>query len=152
MADMKPRIGFSSVLGNEYLDDLEKLLFFNPQQERTLSGINQSIQEYGVPHVLHENGRLRIRLQGLQDVQALFALEDSPDQPQLVGVMVFHRVEPEAVVLLHIAVKEEYSRFGSRADAHLVGKMMAELRAIARKLKGVRSIHLKYARGLVFPV
>ncbi len=149
---MKPRIGFSSVLGNGYLEDLEKLLFFNPQQERALSGINQSIQEYGVPHIFQEDGRLRIRLKDLPGVQALFALEDTNSQPHLVGVMVFHRVDPETIVLLHIAVREEYSRFGSRADAGLVGKMLAELRGIARKLRGVRSIHLKYANGLVFPV
>jgi hypothetical protein len=146
------RIGFTSVLGSEYLDDLEKLLFFNPQQNKTLTGINESIADYGVPNIYVDQGRLRIRLENLPGSQTVFALEDSSQNPTLVGVMIYSRIDLENIVLLHIAVREEYSRFGARADVGLVNRMMAQMRSIAKKLSGVRSIHLKYAKGLVFPV
>ncbi len=149
---MKPRIGFCSTLSSEYLEDLEKLLFFNPQQSRNLPGIHDSIQEYGVPSIYIENERLRVRLENLPGTQTVFALEDTTDRASLVGVMVYSRVDIETIVLLHIAVRQEFSRFGSRAGIGLVGLMMAQLRSISRSLKGVTSIHLKYAKGLVFPV
>ena len=149
---MKSRIGFTSVLGSEYLEDLERLLFFNPQQNKTITGISESIADYGVPNVYVEQGRLRIRLENLPGAQTVFVLEDSSNTPVLVGVMIYSRIDLENLVLLHIAVREEYSRFGSRADVGLVNKMMGQMRVIARKLNGVRSIHLKYTKGLVFPV
>ena len=149
---MKARIGFSSVLGTDYMEDLEMLLFFNPQQGRTLSAINDSIKDYGIPHIYVEEGHLRVGLKDLPGTQTLFALEDTLDRPELVGVMVFHRVDVETIVLLHIAVRQEYSRYGSRADAGLVSRMIAELRGVARKLKGVRSIQLTYLKGVAFPV
>jgi len=149
---MKSRIGFTSVLGSEYLEDLERLLFFNPQQNKTITGISESIADYGVPNVYVDQGRLRIRLENLPGAQTVFVLEDSSNTPVLVGVMIYSRIDLENLVLLHIAVREEYSRFGSRADVGLVNKMMGQMRVIARKLNGVRSIHLKYTKGLVFPV
>ncbi len=149
---MKARIGFTSVLDDAYLEELEKLLFFNPQQNKILTGINESIADYGVPNIYVDRGRLRVGIENLPGAQTIFALEDGAGEPSLVGVMVYSRVDLENLVLLHIAVREEYSRFGARSDVGLVNKMMSQLRAIARKLNGVRSIHLKYSKGLVFPV
>jgi hypothetical protein len=149
---MKTRIGFSSILGSEYLEDLERLLFFNPQQKRALNGIHHSIREYGVPSIALDAGRLRVRVEQLPEVQTLYALEDADKKPILVGVMVFSRIDPSTIALLHIAVREEYSRFGARADAMLVAKFLEQLRQIAKKLKGVQAISLKYASGLTVPV
>jgi len=149
---MKSRIGFSSVLGSEYLEDLERLLFFNPQQRRALIGIHHSISEYGVPSIALDGGRLRVRVEHLPDSQTLYALEDQDSKPILVGVMVFSRIDSSTIALLHIAVAEEYSRFGARADAMLVAKFLEQLRQIARRLKGVQAISLKYASGLTVPV
>ena len=149
---MKARIGFTSVLGSEYLEDLEKLLFFNPQQNKALTGISESIADFGMPNIRIEQDRLRISIENLPGAQTVFAMEDAPDNPLLVGVMIYSRTDLENIVLLHIAVREEYSRFGARAYAALVSKMMGQLRSIAKKLNGVRSIQLKYAKGLVFPV
>lgn len=149
---MKARIGFSSVLASEYLEDLERLLFFNPQQKRALNGIHHSISEYGVPSIALEEGRLRVRIERLPDAQTLYALDQTNEKPILAGVMVFSRIDSATIALLHIAVKEEYSRFGDRADAMLVAKFLEQLRQIARKLKGVHAISLKYASGLTVPV
>ncbi len=149
---MKARIGFTSSLTSEYLEDLEKLLFFNPQQKKALKGIHHSIREYGVPRISLNNGWLRVKVEELPEVQTLYALADSKERPKLAGVMVYSRVDPATIAVLHIAVKEEYSRFGARADAMLVPKFLERLRQIAKMLKGVQSIQLKYASGLIVPV
>ena len=149
---MKARIGFSSILGSDYLEDLERLLFFNPLQEQALSGIHHSIREYGVPSISLDNGKLRVKVAELPEVQTLYAMEDSQDRPRLIGVMVFSRINDATIALLHIAIREEYSRFGERSDAGLVPKFLDQLRQIARRLKGVKSINLKYASGLTVPV
>ena len=140
---MKARIGFSSILESAYLEDLERLLFFNPLQEKALSGIHHSIREYGVPSIYLDGGNLRVKVAGLPDVQTIYALEDSISRPLLVGVMVFSRTDEKTIALLHIAVREEYSRFGKRADAGLVPKFLEQLKQIARRLKGVKAIKLK---------
>ncbi len=149
---MKTRIGFSSILGSEYLEDLERLLFFNPQQERAIDGIHHSIREHGVPSIYLDKGKLRVKVEEPSEVQTLYALDDSGGKPELVGVMVFSRTNTDTLDLLHIAIREEYSRFGAKADAGLVSRFLEQLRHIARCLKGVRSICLKYASGLKLPV
>ncbi len=149
---MTARIRFTSVLGLEYREDLEELLFFNPQQRKALTGINHSISEYGVPNVIETAARLRISVEGLPESQTLFALDYSEEVPILAGVMVYMRTDPENLVLLHIAVKEDYSRSGIYGDEMLVLRFMTQLRDIARRIKGIRAITLKYSSGLVIPV
>jgi hypothetical protein len=149
---MTSNIRFSSILGHEYRDDLEELMFFNPQQRKALMGINHAISEYGVPSVVVTNGRLRISVEGAPESQTLFALDHSTEKAILAGVMVYMRIDPENMVLLHIAVKEDYSRMGKYADEMLVLRFMTQLRDIAKRIKGIRSITLKYDPGLVIPV
>lgn len=146
------RIRFSSILGHEYHDELEQLMFFNPQQRKALTGIKDAISEYGMPSVVETDGRLRISLEGAPESQTLFALDDSREKPILAGVMVYMRTNPENIVLLHIAVKEDYSRTGIYGDEMLVLRFMTQLRGIARRIKGICSITLKYSSGLVIRV
>lgn len=149
---MRASITFSSILGNEHYDALEQILFFNPQQDKALSGIHHSVDEYGVPSIVVEGDRLRVAVTGLPGTQTLFALHKSNTEVDVAGVMVYARTDPENLVLLHIAVKQEYTRSGIYADEMLVSRFMTQLRDIARRLKGVRSITLKYGSGLTLPV
>ena len=149
---MESQIRFSSILGHEYREELEELMFFNPQQRRALSGINHSISEYGVPSIVADGDRLRIKVDGLQESQTLYALDNYWEKPVLAGVMVYVRSDLENIILLHIAVKEDYSRMGKYADEMLVLRLMTQLRRIAKGIKGIRAITLKYSSGLVIPV
>ena len=149
---MTSNIQFSSVLGAEYHEELEKLMFFNPGQEKALPGIYDSINEYGLPSIVEEGERLRINVEGLGAAQTLFALDQQGEKNLLVGVMVFCRISIETIVLLHIAVLEEYSWAGKFADEMVVLRLMSKLREIAKRLKGVQNIRLQYASGLTVPV
>jgi hypothetical protein len=66
--------------------------------------------------------------------------------------MVFVRLDAENIVLLHIAVREDFTRGGKHGNEMLVGRFVGELRAIARKIRGVRHVILKYSGGLMIPV
>lgn len=151
-AEMPNNVSFSSVLSEEHREELESLLFFNPRQKRTLAGINHAIKDFGLPSVHEENGLLRVRVEGLPGAQTIFALDQGMAPPVLAGVMVFVRLDVENIVLVHIAVGEDYARDGKYGDGHLVSRFVAELRAIARRIKGVRSVILKYSGGLTIPV
>jgi hypothetical protein len=142
----------TSSLDVGYQEELEGLMFFNPQQKKALAGISRSIKDFGIPSVVTEGERLRIRVEGLPEAQSLYALNDHTAPPELIGVMVFVRLDAENLVLLHIAVREDYSRGGKHGEAMLVARLVGELRTIARKIRGVRNVILKYSGGLMIPV
>jgi hypothetical protein len=149
---MNSSLSFTSVLGSSYLEDLEGMMFFNPLQKKALAGINHSIKDFGMPAVEVEGDRLRVRVEGLPEAQSLFALDNRGEPPVLAGAMVFCRLDVENLVLVHIAVGRDYARGGKLGDEHLVSTFVAELRAIARRLRGVQNVILKYSGGLTIPV
>lgn len=137
---------FSSTLSRKYKDDLEQLLFFNPQQHDVQAGIVAAIERYGLPRIMVEQELLRVCVAGLPEVQTLFALTDPENE--LVGVIVYVRVDQEKLVLLHIGIQEKYSLAGEQAEAMLLLRLLAKLREIARRIKGVEAITMMYGRHL----
>ena len=138
---------FSSSLPGEYREDLETLMFFNPQQHRVMPAIVESIEKYGTPTVIERDGLLRIHVEGLPGAQTLFAIEKSSRRARPVGVMVYMRTDPQTIVLLHIGVLEEYSVNGTHADTMLALDLMHRLRVIARTIKGIQQIVTMYGKG-----
>ncbi|MCK4403804.1 MAG: hypothetical protein KAW02_01815 [candidate division Zixibacteria bacterium] len=141
-------IFFSSVLKKEYLSHLESLMFFNPQQGTKMSGIMESIERFGNPKTVIEGDFIRIKTETLQNVQALFAFDRKDKDLELVGVVVYVRTDPETMVILHVAVENNYSVRGSFSDDMLVMKLIAKVREAARQIKGVRQITIFYERGV----
>lgn len=142
-------ISFSSRLPSAYLPDLESLMFFHPQQRRVSKDIVESIEKYGVPRIVAEGDFLRVCLGESFGVQNLYAIIEDGERRELVGVLIYTRVETETVVVLHIAVKEEYSLSGSHCREMLAMRLLARLREAARQIRGVRSIVLAYGPGAV---
>ncbi len=138
---------FSSVLPLEYLDDLEALLFLNPQQQAVRAGILHALEEYGVPRVDADERQIRVTVGTRTDVQTLYALADSPEGCELAGVIVYLRTDLRTVLVLHVAVTERFSSTGPDADALLVLRILETVRSGARRLKGVRTIAVAYPAG-----
>lgn len=143
------KIVFSSKLGKNHRDELETLMFFNPQQKHVESGILESIERYGLPKVAPNGEFLRVEIAGLPEVQTLFALETYGASASLIGVIVYLRVNRESIVVLHVGVREEYSIFGIYADEMLAMKLIVHLRQIARQIKGVRTLTVIYGKGMI---
>ncbi len=129
---------YTSMLNPEYSEELERLMFFNPGQHTVLEAIVDSLEQFGSPSVYNDNGCLRIKVEKLDGVQSLFAL----DGDTLVGVLVYSRIPLERLTVLHIAVDQDYSSDGKFAHQMLVMRMLELLRNNARRIRGIESIRI----------
>lgn len=118
---------------------LEQLLFFNANQHRVRSGIEQSIEAYGEPEIHAIDGGLRVRVRDLA-VQSLFAVR-ADGTP--VGVAVFMRLADHRFVVLHLGVTPSLHN-GSVGTSPVLLKMLHEIRRAARRTRGVNRIELVY--------
>jgi hypothetical protein len=96
------------------------------------------LETFGSPSVYDDNGCLRVKVEKLDEVQTLFAM----DGDTLVGVLVYSRVLLERLTVLHIAVNQDYSSHGKFAQNMLVMRMLELLRNCARHIKGVETIRI----------
>lgn len=132
-------IAFTSTLGHEHKDELERLLFFNGNQARVSDAVSHVAQRYGVPRITTAGERLRIEIESPVEAQTLFVLHQTPAEVALVGVLVYTR-QHDAFVVLFVAVHEDFTARGAMADLRLLLRMTDQLRAIGRRVKGVGSV------------
>ena len=136
---------FTSLLPEQYQDELESLLFFHPRQGRFAEAIDRAVAKYGLPRILKDGNYLRVCVGDYVGVQSLYAIIDRGKTNELAGALVY-TVEGDTLVLLHIAVKEQYSFEGVHSDEALTIRMLLKLRDVARQIKGVASIQVFYER------
>jgi hypothetical protein len=129
---------YTSILKPKYHAALERLMFFNPGQQTALSAILDSLETFGSPSIYVDDGRLRVKVEKLDEAQTLFALDDDT----LIGVLIYSRIALESLTVIHIAVDHEYSSFGKFAEKMLFIRMLELLRNNARRIKGVETIRL----------
>jgi hypothetical protein len=136
---LSERIVITSTLAPEQRPALEQLLFFNANQHRVRSGIEQSIAIYGAPEIYEQDGSLRIRVGDIEGVQTLFAVSV---QGRPIGIAVFARLARERFVVLHLGIEP---RLRPRdANPAVLLRLMHEIRGAARRTSGVARIELVY--------
>ena len=140
---------FSSTLPVDRRDELETLMFFHPQQGEHESSINASILSYGFPKIIQESDNLRIGIEG-KEVQTLYAFVHRSKLEDLAGVIVYTRTSPDTLALLHMAVKPEYSYADGYKNELVLVRMLAQIRSIAKRIKGVKKLSIAYA-GQILP-
>jgi len=138
------KIIFSSVLNSDYYDDLEKLMFFNPQQEKVRNEVISAVERYGQPKIYRDGDRLRIGVGSFSMVQALFALNGQKADRQLLGMIAYMRENPDNMAILHIVVREDYSAVGIHGNEMLLMHLIDRVREIAAKIKGITCVTLAY--------
>jgi hypothetical protein len=143
---MTHQFELASRLPLEYREDLEALMFFNPQQRVAGSGVVESIEKFGTPQISVVGGQLRITL-GQSDVQPLFALAGSDEGFELAGLVLYVRSDSRNVIVLHVAVTERFSAAGADADAMLVMRLLQAVVHSARRLVGVQYVTIMYSQG-----
>ncbi len=129
---------FTSLLKQEYQKELEQLLFFNPGQKSMLAAIVDSVEKFGSPNIVVNNGHLGINVEKLDGVQTLFALDDN----KLVGILVYSRLSTESLTVIHIVVDQDYSSDGEFAKDMLMMRLLELLRNCARRVSGVKTIRI----------
>ena len=133
-------IGITSKLASQQRPALEQLLFFNVNQHRVRTGIQQSIDTYGVPEIYEEDGGLRVRVGDIEGVQTLFAVSE---EGKPMGVAVFVRSAHERFAVLHLGVDSKPALTADLSTRVLL-KLMHEIRSTARRTRGVDRIELVY--------
>lgn len=135
---------FSSSLSADRREELELLMFFHPEQRDHQSRINASIMSYGFPKVIQETDELRIGIEGLE-VQTLYAFVDRGANSDLAGVVVYTRIGDDTLSLLHMAVRPEFCYSSGYKNELVLVRVLAQLRAIAKRIKGIRRLSILYA-------
>jgi hypothetical protein len=136
---------FTSSLKTEYTEPLEKLLFFNPGQDRAYAAIVDSLELFGKPDIYRDGDNIRIKVEKLDEVQSLFTLDDD----ELVGALIYSRVSHEHIAVIHIVVDHDYSSHGKFAEQMLVVRMLSLLRHNARRIKGVDAVCILHGNNKV---
>ena len=140
----KKKVHFTSLIKKECKGDLEKVMFFNPQQGKISPDIVESIDRFGNPRIIIEGNHLRIEIGSFTDVQSLFAFNSDSENAKLIGFMIYTRTDLRNIMILQIAVSEEYSFTGKHLNQNLVIQFITKLRDVGRLLKGLETITLIY--------
>jgi hypothetical protein len=145
------QIQFTSVLRGVFRHSLEQLLFFNEHQRRLQGAILSTIERYGAPRIVLLNDRLRVTLDSGVEAQTLFAVEQTNASQSLVGMVVYTR-EGESFVVLFVAVREDFTSRGPRAEEALFFHIIDQIKSVARRVRGIRSIKVFCPAMLEIPV
>ena len=143
---------FSSKLSRKYYKALEKLLFFNKKQAVFIRNIEKSIEEYGIPRIVADGETLRIKTGSINDVQNLFAFDSKAEDANLIGFILYFRPTSNKMIVLHIAVDENYSFDGQFSDQTLTIQLINKVREIALKIKGIEFLSIAYGRDFTIPI
>lgn len=138
----------TSRLNEEFREDLEQTLFFNPQQHKAEMGIRDCVERFGVPEISTENGFLRINVAAYPGSQALFSIDRTESEDILTGVIVYVRDTHEDISILHIAVAENYILKGQIPTARLVWDLLRHVVESASHINGVQNVKFVYGKSL----
>jgi hypothetical protein len=143
------KLGFSSKLGLAWRDELERIVFFNPDQARVRDAISTAVSRFGVPLIVEDGPSLRLSVPALGTIQSLFAFDELSTPTKLVGVVMFVRApdDPSTMLILHLAVHEDYAPNGSHANKWVPSRLMSLVRDVARRTSGITSLEVLYPHG-----
>ena len=135
------QILFSSVLSELYYSDLQELLFLNRNQSKVVDDIVEKIERYGEPSIQKINNKLQIALKSETPTQTLFVLNPLGRDSELLGTVIYTR-ERDTLVMLYVAVREDYCSGGNAGNELVFFRIVSQLRNIGRRIHGVSSIRI----------
>lgn len=144
------KLAFSSVLPLSYRDELERIVFFNPEQGRFMDPLLAAVNSYGVPAILEDSDRLRLRVPAFLSIQTLYALDEIGEQRVLAGVAAFVRESDDSMLVIHVAVHQDYTAHGRLADGWVAVRLMAAVRDICRRTRGITNLRVLYPKPARF--
>ncbi len=137
-------IRISSELRGSFRKELERIVFFNPEQSLITGRLVDLVHRYGVPEIVEEDDRLRFRATTLGILQTLYAFDATEAQERLVGVAMFTRVRRSTIVVVHIAAHEDYTSRGKWSSEAVVVRLVTVIRKLAMRTRGVNDLQILY--------
>ena len=141
-------IRFTSVLPVSYRDELERVVFFNPNQDRVAVPLVDVVRRYGVPSIVEDGGTLRFRVPAFGLVQSLYALDETEQPLRLAGVAMFMRESADTMLLLHLAVHEAYAFGGAFVQAWVTPRLLAVVRRACLRVRGLETLRMLYPQEI----
>lgn len=129
-------IAFTSQVGLDQREEVERLLFFNGNQARSSEAVAYVVERYGMPKLREEVDHLRVDLDSEVSVQTLYAVRPTGQGRVPVGVAVYTR-DADAIVVLLAAVHEDYCAGGVFARHRVLVQLVGEIKRIAKAVRGV---------------
>jgi hypothetical protein len=148
------RIRISSVLRGSFRDELERIVFFNPEQSLVTARLIDLVHRYGVPVIVDEGDLLRFRVDVFGMLQTLYALDCTEPPERLVGVVMFTRPRPRSasLVVLHLAAHEDYTSRGKWSGESVVAQLIGAVRELGLRTRGVRRLRVLYPHEIRFAI
>ena len=143
-------IRISSLLLRSFRDELERIVFFNPEQGLVTGTLVDLVHRYGVPAIVEDGEHLRFRANAFGMLQTLFAMDSSEEPERLVGVAMFTRARRSTMLVLHLAVHEDYTSRGKWGSETVVAQLFNAIRNLSLRTRGVRSLRILYPHDVRF--
>jgi hypothetical protein len=142
-------IRFSSTLPLSYRDELERIVFFNRDQHRVADPLLAAVSHFGAPSIVQDGNSLRFSVPAFGPVQSLYALDENATPARLAGVVMFvrDRDSPDTMVVLHLAVHEDYAGDGPNAEHWVAPRLMSAVRNACLQIRGVAYLRVLYPSG-----
>ena len=138
------RFLFSSRIPADQRAALEHLLFFNEHQSRVRGALREVIERWGCPEIVEDAGFLSVTLAGHAGVQCLFATQARAGGLRPVGLVIYLRDGAEHLTVLHVGLSPAFASGGLHAEANLLGRLMHEVKRVARRTGGIRKLLVAY--------
>jgi len=138
------RIRISSTLPVSYRPELERVVFFNPEQNQVRVPLVASVQRYGVPETVESGMYLRFKVRAFGEVQSLFAFDDGEGIPRLAGVVMFTRESAQSMLIVHIAIHQDYTYRGVNANAGVTAQLLNAVCELSLRVRGVETLRMLY--------
>jgi hypothetical protein len=83
-------------------------------------------------------------------VQTLYAFDGTAGPERLVGVAMFTRLRRRNLVVVHLAVHEDYTSRGTRSSEAVVAQLIKAIRKAGLRTRGVKSLLILYPHEIRF--
>lgn len=125
---------------------LERLLFFNENQHVSAVQVTDTASTFGAPSILEHHGKVSLKFRSGAAPQTLFAVCERGPRADVVGVVVFTRLG-DVLRILFVAVHEDYASNGRYSSQLLLLRIIREVRAVGRRIKGVSRVTVTIEEG-----
>jgi len=141
-ATVSESIRLTSRLPAHCLPALEALVFFNARQFRLRAQIEATVERFGAPKIVAFDGWLRVQVEGLPDVQCLYAVRGEDDEP--VGVVVYIRDSIDRITVMHLSVASDITLHLNGGARLVLYRLLQQIHRVARCTKGISRVELAY--------
>ena len=87
---------------------------------------------------------LRFKVRAFGEVQSLFAFDDMEDVPRLTGVVMFTRESTQSMLLLHLAIHQNYTYRGANANSGVTAQLLNTVCKLSLRVRGVETLRMLY--------